>query len=214
VAVNGGSNLIYVPKGDPALARRVVEVLSAQDYTSGLFVDDSFGPIPGTLPLSAINLKGDARPPTPTIAISFRSFTTGCAIPETCVAEVADTVLQQGQGMHGTFSRADTHNFMAAFGPDFKAGFVDPAPVSNADIGQTVAALLQLKLPARGHLLGRTMTEALRGGTVPPVYAGTIRSAPTEAGLRTVMRFQQVGTQRYFDVAGYPGRTFGLDEAP
>jgi hypothetical protein len=28
--------------------------------------------------------------------------------------------------MHGTFSRADTMNFMAAIGPDFKRGFVKP----------------------------------------------------------------------------------------
>jgi hypothetical protein len=34
--------------------------------------------------------------------------------------EIADTGLQQGQGMHGSFSRADTFNNMAAIGPDFK----------------------------------------------------------------------------------------------
>ena len=37
-----------------------------------------------------------------------------------CAVEIADTGLQQGQGMHGSFSRADTMNFMAAIGPDFK----------------------------------------------------------------------------------------------
>lgn len=34
--------------------------------------------------------------------------------------------------MHGSFSRAETMNFMAAIGPDFKNGFVDVAPVSTA----------------------------------------------------------------------------------
>ena len=71
--------------------------------------------------------------PQPSIVVNFRSFATGCAEPATCGVEIADTGLQQGQGMHGSFSRADTQNFMAAVGPDFKAGFVDPAPVSNAD---------------------------------------------------------------------------------
>ena len=48
--------------------------------------------------------------------------------------------------MHGSFSRADTLNFMAAIGPSFKTGFVDEAPVSNADIGKTIAHALELKL--------------------------------------------------------------------
>ena len=211
IAVNGGSDLIYLPKKDKALLGRAVDALMAQDYTSGLFVDDAFGTIPGTLPLSTIGLKGDAVTPTPSIVLNFRSFTTGCAVPITCVVEVADTGLQQGQGMHGSFSRADTHNFMAAIGPDFKAGFVNPAPVSNADVGQTIATLLGLKIPAKGRLLGRTMREAMTGGEVPASYFGSISSLPGSDGLRTVLRFQQVGDQRYFDAAGFPGRTFGLN---
>src|ERR1043166_3998624 len=84
----------------------------AQDYVSGLFVDDDLGPIPGTLPLSAVNLKGVAKMPTPAIVVNFRSFTTGCEQPVLCTVEVADTSLQQGQGMHGSFSRADPMNSM------------------------------------------------------------------------------------------------------
>ena len=69
----------------------------------------------------------------PAIAINFRTFSTGCADPTACGVEVADTVLQQGQGMHGSFSRADTRNIMGAAGPSFRTGFTDPAPASNAD---------------------------------------------------------------------------------
>jgi len=29
--------------------------------------------------------------------------------------------------------------------------------------------------------------------------------------LKTVLQFQRVGKQRYFDAAGFPGRTVGLD---
>ncbi|MCJ2108467.1 alkaline phosphatase family protein [Methylobacterium sp. E-041] len=211
VAVNGGSDLVYLPKGDRALAARTIAALLAQDYVSGLFVDDALGRFPGTLPLSAVNLKGEAATPTPAIVVNFRSYSTGCANPETCVVEVADTALQQGQGMHGSFSRADTHNFMAAIGPSFKAGFVDPLPVSNADVGQTLAALLKLEIPAKGRLIGRPMREAMREAPVPQAQAGTLRSEPSPAGLTTVLRFQQVGDQRYFDAAGFPGRTFGLE---
>ena len=77
--------------------------------------------------------------------VNFRSYSTGCAEPTLCTVEVADTVLRQGQGMHGSFSRGDTMNFMAAIGPDFKAGYVDPLPVSNADVGMTIARLMNLR---------------------------------------------------------------------
>jgi len=212
VAANGGSDLVYLPTQDKALAARVVEALLAQDYVSGLFVDDSLGRLPGTLPLSAINLKGSAATPTPAIAVNFRSATSGCAEPSTCVVELADTVLQQGQGMHGTFSRADTMNFMAAAGPDFKRGFVDPAPASNADVGKTIAQLLGLKIVDKGKLVGRPLAEAMPDGTVPKFTAHTLRSRPAN-GLVTVLDWQAVGRTRYFDAAGFPGRTFGLSES-
>jgi arylsulfatase A-like enzyme len=211
VAANGGSDLIYVPGKDRALVRRVIDLLLAQDYVSGLFVDDDLGEFAGTLPLSAINLKGNARTPRPTIAVNFRSFSTGCAEPLMCTAEVADAGLQQGQGMHGSFSRADTMNFMAAIGPDFKHGFVDEAPVSNADMGQTLARLLGLKIPFKGGLLGRVVEEALPDGAMPAVNAATLRSSPSAAGLQTLVQYQQVGSTRYFDAAGFAGRTVGLN---
>ena len=210
VAANGGSDLVYVPGKDRALVQRVVDLLLAQDYVSGLFVDDDLGEFAGTLPLSAINLKGNARTPRPTIAVNFRSFSTGCAEPLMCTAEVADAGLQQGQGMHGSFSRADTMNFMAAIGPDFKRGFVDEAPVSNADMGQTLARLLALKIPFKGGLLGRVVEEALPDGATPAVSAATLRSSPSAAGLQTLVQYQQVGSTRYFDAAGFAGRTVGL----
>jgi arylsulfatase A-like enzyme len=212
VAANGGSDLVYVPSRDRALVQRVVDLLLAQDYVSGLFVDDELGDFPGALPLSAINLKGSARTPRPAIAVNFRSFSTGCSEPLLCTVEIADAGLQQGQGMHGSFSRADTMNFMAAIGPDFKRGFVDEAPVSNADMGQTMARLLGLKIPFKGGLMGRVVEEALPNGAMPAVTAAPLRSSASAAGLQTVVEYQQVGSTRYFDAAGFPGRTIGLSE--
>ena len=212
VAANGGSDLVYLPKKNRKLAARVVKALLEQDYVSGLFVDDALGKFPGTLPLSAINLKGSALTPMPAIAVNFRTFSTGCDQPLTCTVEIADTGLQQGQGMHGSFSRADTMNFMAAIGPDFKEGFADEAPASNADVGRTLARILGLKMPRKGKLVGRVLAEAMPGGTVPRHTAKTMRSAPAEGGLRTVLDYQVVGTTRYFDAAGFPGRTVGLSE--
>ena len=210
VAANGGSDLVYLPTGDKALVAKVVAALSEQDYVSGLFVDDSLGPFPGTLPLSAIALRGSAVTPMPAIAVNFRSFSLGCADPTTCGVEVADTALQQGQGMHGSFSRADTRNIMGAAGPDFREHFEDGLPASNADIGKTVAALLALRIPARGKLTGRELNEAMANGTMPEAHSAVLRSEPDAAGHITVVLTQTVGETVYFDAAGYPGRTLGL----
>jgi Type I phosphodiesterase / nucleotide pyrophosphatase len=211
VATNGGSDLIYLPNGDKKLAARTVQALLDQDYVSGIFVDDKLGRFPGTLEMSQLNLKGKAVTPTPSIVVNFRSYTTGCEEPTNCSVEVADTVLRQGQGMHGSFGRGDTLNFTAAIGPDFKTGYVDALPVSNADVGMTIAQLMNLHAAAMGGLTGRVLSEALPNGVIPKVAEASIVSKPAANGLKTIVKYQRVLTQRYFDVAGFPGRTVGLD---
>jgi len=170
--------------------------------------------LPGTLPLSAIALQGTAVTPMPAIAVNFRTFSLGCADPTTCGVEVADTGLQQGQGMHGSFSRADTRNIMGAAGPSFREKFEDPAPASNADIGKTVASLLGLRITDRGKLVGRVLFEAMPNGAMPQATQSEVRSEPDAAGHVTIVLTQTVGETRYFDAAGYPGRTLGLPAAP
>jgi hypothetical protein len=214
VAANGGSDLIYLPDGDKAMAKRIVEVLLAQDYVSGIFVDPKLGKFPGALSLDDIALEGSAITPHPAIAISFRSFDTVCGEPVRCTVEVADTGLQQGQGMHGSFSRADTWNFMALQGPDFKAEFVDPAPASNADLGRTIAHVMHLDASDKGKLVGRMLSEVLIGGALPDISSRVVTSDAAANGLVTVLDMQQVGNTRYFDVAGFPGRTVGLSVTP
>ena len=210
VAANGGSDLIYIPDGDQEMAKKAVKILLAQDYVSGIFVDERLGKFSGTLPLSDIMLDGSAVTPTPAIVVSFRSFDTVCGEPVRCAVEVADTSLQQGQGMHGSFSRADTWNFMALAGPDFKTSFVDMTPASNADIARTIAAVIQLDNKDRGRLIGRVLDEAMSGGAIPEVQSVVLRSEPADNGLQTVVDLQKVGDARYIDAAGFPGRTVGL----
>jgi hypothetical protein len=55
------------------------------------------------------------------------------------------------------------------------------------------------------------MSEALPGGIIPKAADGTITSKPAANGLKTVIKYQRVLSQRYFDAAGFPGRTVGLD---
>lgn len=213
VAANGGSDLIYLPSAKRAeIAPKLAAFLLKQDYTGGLFADDSLGTIPGALPFSAVNLHGSAATPTPAFAVNFSSTSTGCADPTLCSVEVADTGLRQGQGMHGGYHRADTFNFTAAMGPSFKAGFVDPAPVSNADVGQTAAALIGVQIGGNGDLAGRVMTEAMVGGADVTVAAKTTKSTPADGGVVTIVHQQLVNKIPYLTTAGIPGRVVGLGE--
>jgi hypothetical protein len=98
VAVNGGSDLVYITDGNQERAGRIVQFLLGQDYISGFFVDDRLGAFRGTLPLSSVMLKGSAITPVPAIVVSFRSFDTVCGEPLLCTVEVADTALQRVRG--------------------------------------------------------------------------------------------------------------------
>src|SRR5205823_10067338 len=93
----------------------------------------------------------------------------------------------------------------------FKQSFVDPAPVSNADIAPTLAQVLGLPLPATGKLMGRVAIEALNGGEPVSYIRRDIVSAPSAEGLRTIVNMQYVGETPYFDAAGFAGRTLGLE---
>ena len=169
VAANGGSDLIYLPAHDPDLVKKIVAFLARQDYVDGLFVNDEYKNVPGALPSSTIRLIGSSLTPTPTIAVTFKTFSTDPKQPIMSEVQIADYVLQQGQGMHGSFGRGNTFNFMAAIGPDFKKQFVDQAPISNADIAPTLAQILGFVIISKGELKGRVLREALAGG--PPTIS-------------------------------------------
>ncbi|HUE65347.1 MAG TPA: alkaline phosphatase family protein [Rhizomicrobium sp.] len=211
VTPNGGTDLIYLPKPNAKeLAGDIVKFLTTQDYVSGIFVNDKLGTFPGALSMSDVNLMGSAKTPQPSIYVSFRSFAGRCPGQLQCAVGVHDNQYDIGQGSHGSLSRAETRNFMAAIGPDFKAGFSDPAPISNADIAPTLAHIAGLEMPAKGKLRGRVIGEAMRGGSEPGVTHHTIRSQPAENGAVTILDYQQVGEARYFDAAGFAGKTVGL----
>jgi arylsulfatase A-like enzyme len=211
VTPNGGSDLIYLPQQNaPQLAADIVRFLTTQDYVAAVFVNDKLGKFPGALSMSDVNLMGAARTPQPSIYVSFRSFAGECANKLQCTVGVHDTIQATGQGSHGSLSRAETRNFMAAVGPSFKKGYADPAPVSNADIAPTMAKIAGIDLPAKGKLRGRVINEALSGGTAPKFARHTIQSAPAENGARTILNYQQIGDTRYFDAAGFDGKAVGL----
>ena len=129
IAANGGSDLIYVPHRDKDLVASLVTFLAERDYVGGIFVDDSYGRIPGALPLSDIGLYGGSPLPRPTIAVTLKVFYLKPGDLQSAI-QVTDANLAQGQGMHGGLGRESTFNNMAAIGPHFKRRFVDNAPVS------------------------------------------------------------------------------------
>jgi hypothetical protein len=168
--------------------------------------------------MSAIRMIGASNIPQPSIVVAFRSFEAkGCKLgPELCAVEIADTSLMTGQGMHGSPSRAETRNFMAAIGPDFKSHFVDKTPIGNTDIAPTLARILGVDLtkgtPAAAALSGRVIEEALAGGKAPIVSKKMQSSLAAPNGFRTVIDEQLVGDTIYIDAAGMPGRVVGVKE--
>jgi arylsulfatase A-like enzyme len=210
VAANGGSDLIYLSKKDPPLLRQIAAFLASQDYVGALFADDDYGPIPGVLPLSAIGLHGATRLPTPALLVGFRSFQLdpkeagGSRNALQNAVQIADTPLQQGQGIHGGWSRDNTYNFMAAAGPDFKSGFEDRAPAGNADIAPTLAAILGWSLSQHGTLTGRVLDEAGAAGRRSlPVDSCTMVSSPSADGHQTVLEYQRAADRVYVDAARF-----------
>jgi hypothetical protein len=202
VAANGGSDLIYLPGHDPGLVKNIVAFLAQQDYVGGIFVNDEYKNVPAALPSSAIRLIGSSLTPSPTIAVTFKTFTTDPKQPFMSGVQITDYVLQQGQGMHGSFGRANTFQFMAAIGPDFKKQFVDQAPVSNADIAPTFAQILGFDISSKGELKGRVLREARADGPSSVLFARrTAISERAANGMATILMYQQLEKQVYFDQA-------------
>jgi hypothetical protein len=204
VAGNGGSDLLYVPNGDAELVHTLVDILTQLDYVGGIFVDDRYcagaSGCPGALRLSDIGLVGSSRVPRPTIVVNFKEFYSS---PGNLLSgmQIADTVLQEGQGNHGGFGRDQTLNNMAAIGPDFRPG-VDPLPMGNIDIAPTVAHIMGYSLPSTGKLIGRVLEEALVGAHEPAAHpVQTQKSHPASNGLSTLMEYQEYGGVRYLDRA-------------
>jgi hypothetical protein len=211
IGANNGTDLVYVkPASDRGLLQRIANVLLQKDYVSGLFVDERVAAVKGALTLADIALSGNAVTPRPSMVVNFRSFDTGCGEPTRCGVVVADTPLLQGQGTHGSLSRAETNNFMALIGPDFKQSFVDDAPASNADLGRTIVSLIGAPFVDRGARVGRVLSEAMPGGALPAFRRERRKSQPAANGLQTLLDLQWIGTTRYVDAGGFLGRTVGL----
>jgi arylsulfatase A-like enzyme len=185
VAVNGGSDYIYVPEHDPALVQKVAVFLQERAEVGAIFVDDRYGAIPGTLPLTRIHAR-NAAGRNPDLIFSY-DFDDAAVVNAVRGTEMAG-VLNGGtyRGMHGSFSPRDVHNVLIAAGPDFRAGFRDALPTGNVDLAPTVAHILGVPLP---RAQGRPLFEAMVGGAAPADYRVTARVvAPETAATGLTVR--------------------------
>ncbi len=222
VAANGGSDLIYAPTHDAGAVQRTVATLGALDYIGGIFADEqlcgkAMAACPGALPLREIGLVGATRLPRPAIVATFKVFYATPGDLQSAL-QISDTTLQEGQGMHGGFGREQTWNNMAAIGPDFKQGFVDPVPVGNMDIAPTLAKVLGFELASVGSLRGRVTVEALQKGSPGRQEPEKmLRSSPNQGGWSTLLEYQEHGNVRYYDRACFVPRdqaSCGNDASP
>jgi arylsulfatase A-like enzyme len=210
VAANGGADLLYVPSKSVDIVHKTIGILAQLDYVGGIFVDDAYCPAasdcPGALPMSTVGLVGSSHVPRPAIVVTFKVFYNVPGDLQSA-AQVSDTTLQEGQGMHGGFGRDQTFNNMAAIGPDFKSGFVDETPMGNIDIVPTLARILGIEMPSVGSLKGRVLQEALANGEASKASeVKTLVSAPTQDGVRTVLEYQEASGVRYYNRACLIGK--------
>jgi arylsulfatase A-like enzyme len=182
VAVNGGSDYLYVPDHDPAVVQNTVRFLQGRAEVGAIFVDDRYGALPGTLPLGAIHAR-NAAGKNPDIILAY-DHDEDAAVDGARGTEMAGTLNGNGyRGMHGSFSPHDVHNMLIASGPDFRAGFRDPLPTGNVDVAPTIAYLLGLTLP---QAQGRPLLEAMARGAAPDDYrvaANVVRPSAPATGL-------------------------------
>jgi arylsulfatase A-like enzyme len=182
VAVNGGSDYLYVPDRDPTTVRKAVDVLQGRSEIGAIFVDGRYGDIPGTLPLASIRAQ-NAAGRNPDVIASY-DFQEDAAVRGAKGIEYAGALLGTSyRGMHGSFSPRDVHNTLIAAGPDFRAGFKDPLPSGNVDVAPTAAQILGVALPEAN---GRPLLEALKDSEESSAYQvepGIVRPKSEATGI-------------------------------
>ena len=183
VAANGGSDYLYVPGHDPALIKRIVDILQRREEYGAIFVDSRYGSIAGTFMMKDANLESAARRDNgqPDIVVSFASDETVSVQGKTGIE--FESVGGQ-RGMHGSFGSTDVHNTLIASGPSFQKGLVYAGPSGNVDVAPTVAWLLGLTMP---QVDGRILNEALvkpRTTSMASTIPSTLTPPVTAAGLQ------------------------------
>ena len=182
VAANAGSDYLFIPDGDPKIAKAAVTSLQSRLQFGAIFVSDKYGPLRGTLPMSLI--KADSKIPGrgPDIIVSF-TFDENVAVSGRAGISYASSVNRRGD--HGSFSRTDVHISLMFHGPAFKAGLYDTLPTANVDIAPTIARILGFSMP---NAEGRVLEEALLNG--PSLTQYTVRQKTYQSSRRSGLKMK------------------------
>ncbi len=183
VAANGGSDYFYLPSHDQATLTNLVTFLQQRQEYGAIFVDSRYGAIPGTLPMSMINLENATRQNNgqPDLVVSFNWDDT--AVVQGMTGITFESTGGQ-RGMHGSFGTTDVHNTLIANGPSFSGATVVNNPTGNVDVAPTVAYLLGLSMSQAD---GRVLNEALvtpASSSKPSVASSTVNPASAATGLK------------------------------
>jgi arylsulfatase A-like enzyme len=177
VAENGGSVFVYT--SDPA----AVSAIRTLDYAGPIFTRDGRDQ---TFPLAMVGLDG---PRAPDIIFSL-TWSDGevDGVPGTAVGTHAKLAVD-----HGTISPFELRNTLVCQGPDFRAGWRDPAPVGNIDIAPTLTRVLRLE--AGSQFDGRVLNEVLRDApSTAPEWQ--IRHETLSCTARGSVRSQRIWFER------------------
>jgi arylsulfatase A-like enzyme len=213
IASSGQTLLLHVKDRDPALIRRIVAFLQAQDWIGVLFTSGRRGegtaPVegtePGTFALELIHLGQAERAPDIVVTFPWSSAPSPNGVPGTDSTETGGATgpLTGRRGNHGSMSPWTVRNTFLAWGVDFKRGATIRTPVSNVDITPTLLALLGLDRDATlPRFDGRAIVEALVDGPDEeqvPTQTTTHIIATPDAGYRVAIQISEVGAQRYID---------------
>jgi arylsulfatase A-like enzyme len=185
VAVNGGSDYVYVPSHDFALVQKTVTFLQSREEVGPLFVAARYAGIAGTLPMAVLGVESADPRRIPDIVVGY-DYDENATVAGLRGIEYEGA--QNYRGMHGSFSPIDIHNTLVASGPDLRKGWVDPLPTANVDVAPTVARLLGLSLPKAD---GRSLDEALISGGAPStdyrIETPAPVTSPEATGLRVML---------------------------
>ena len=185
VAANGGSDYFYVPDHDATTITSLVRFLQSRQEFGAIFVDSRYGALPGTLPMSMVNLENGTRQNKgqPDVVVTFnwdaQQLVNG-------LPGIEFESFGGNRGMHGSFSPIDVHNTLVAAGPAFKTGATVSTPTGNVDLAPTVAQLFGMAMPAAD---GRVLSEALlKPASTPVLTVKTSVVNPTTAATGLVFK--------------------------
>lgn len=161
VANNGGSAYLYMYQKNTDNMKKLVKFLQSRPEFDCIFINDQYGSVEGTLPMSTVQFFDEEgkRHPDVLVSLSYNDKQVVQGLPGT----IYSTSTGANRGSHGSLSPVDIQSVFVAFGPSFKAKYTNLLPTANVDVAVTMAYLLNLPFENRA---GRPVLEAIKGSGV------------------------------------------------